>query len=641
MTSRRAAPAAAGKSNTPALSPQIAFRLATLGGIAVALLAVLVLRLWFLQVIGTEAFASQAEVNRLRTVQNEGPRGEIVDRNGDVLVGSRLVQNLVARPLELTGAGRERVIERLSAKLDIPAQEMREKLAEGDALSYRPVVLKEDVSPDEQLYVSERRRQFPGVTLQPAFKREYPYGRLAAHMLGYTGAITEETSDRFSRRGYLPDEKVGVAGVEVQYEGWLRGVPGEQTVEVDSAGVPVDRGLLREVPPKPGNTVQLTIDRTLQTTLEDALRERVELSGTATGAAGVAIDPRNGEVLALGSYPTFSPAAFVDSRDRLLRRYNADEERPLLNRTLTGQYPPGSTFKAVTATAAVEEQILDPEEPRFAGAEFEAFGTAYPNFQDRIDGFINLRQALERSSDTYFYELGNEMWKTEGRSPLKDWSEEFGLGSPTRIDLPGEARGLVPDRNWKRLAFAGDEYDEIDRSWRPGDDINFSVGQGYLETTPLQMAVAFAGIANRQGRLLTPALGKRVLDPGGRQLAALAEGRPVHRLDVNPATLDQVRLGLYRVTNEADGTAQAVFRSFPVGKKVAGKTGTAENPQGEDHAWFIGYAPYDDPTIVVAIMVEHGGSGARSAAPGVCTVLAAHLDESRDLCGAPPPVDTN
>jgi len=637
VSSRRASPAATGHSGAPALSPAIAVRIATLAGIAVGLLAILVLRLWFLQVIGTEAFASQAEVNRLRTVQNEGPRGEIIDRDGEVLVGSRLVQNLVARPLELSGARRDRVIERLSEKLDIPAGEMRAKLAQGDALSYRPVVLKEDVGPDEQLYVSERRRQFPGVTLQPAFKREYPGGSLAAHMLGYTGAITEETKDIFTRRGYLPDEKVGVAGIELQYEGWLRGVPGEQTLEVDSAGVPVDRGLLRDVPPKPGNTVQLTIDSDLQRALEDALRERVEISGTATGAAGVAVDPRNGEILALASYPTFEPKAFVEGQDKKIRSYGlAANNRPLLNRTLTGEYPPGSTFKAITATAAVEEEVLNPEEAIFAGAEFEAFGSSYPNFQDRIDGFVNLRQALEISSDTYFYPLGNELWKTPNRSPLKDWSEAFGLGSPTRIDLPGEGRGLVPDRNWKRLAFAGDEYDEIDRSWRPGDDINFSVGQGYLQTTPLQMAIAFSAIANQSGRVLTPAIGKRVLDPGDRQLAALAEGRPVRELDVDPQTLHQVRDGLYRVANESRGTAATIFRGFPAGKKVAGKTGTAENPQGEDHAWFIAYAPFDDPTITVAVVVEHGGSGARSAAPGVCTVIAKHLDESRDICGEPP-----
>jgi penicillin-binding protein 2 len=642
VSSRRAAPAASGKSNAPALSPAIAIRIATLGGIAVGLLAILVLRLWFLQVIGTEAFASQAEVNRLRTVQNEGPRGDIVDRNGEVLVGSRLVQNLVARPLELTGSRRDRVIERLSEKLDIPAGEMRAKLSEGDALSYRPVVLKEDVSADEQLYVSERRRQFPGVTLQPAFKREYPRGQLAAHMLGYTGAITEETQDAFTRRGYLPDEKVGVAGMELQYEGWLRGVPGEQTLEVDSAGVPVDRGLLRDVPPKPGNTVQLTIDADLQATLEDALRERVEISGTATGAAGVAIDPRNGEILALASYPTFEPAAFVDGKDRKITRYGNNLNRPLLNRALTGEYPPGSTFKAVTATAAIEEEILDPEQFIFSGAEFEAFGSIYPNFQNRIDGAINLRQALEVSSDTYFYQLGNELWKTEGRSPLKDWSESFGLGSPTRIDLPGEGRGLVPGPDWKRLAFAGDEYSEIDRSWRPGDDINFSVGQGYLQTTPLQMGMAFAAIANRRARVLTPAIGKRVLDPGDRQLAALADGRPVRELEVDPETLDQIRTGLYRVANESRGTAKAIFRSFPPGKQVAGKTGTAENPQGQDHAWFIGYAPFDDPTITVAIMVEHGGSGARSAAPGVCVVIAKHLEEDRfSVCGDPPAIDQN
>jgi penicillin-binding protein 2 len=641
VSSRRAAPGASGRSGAPAMDQNVAFRLAILGGIALSLLALLVMRLWFLQVIGTEAYASQAEVNRLRTVKAEGPRGQIVDRNGVVLADSRLVQNLVARPLELTGARRDRVIERLSEKLDIPAGELRGKLAEGDALPYRQVVLAEDVSQQVQLYVSERRRQFPGVTLEPAFLREYPEGELAAHVLGYTGAITEETTPLYERRGYLPDERVGVAGIESQYEGWLRGVPGERTFEVDSAGVPVDRGLLRDVPPKPGNTVQLTIDAELQRTLEQALRERVKL-GTATGAAGVAIDPRNGEVLALASYPTFEPAAFVEGRDRKIASYFEEgANTPTLNRAITGEYPPGSTFKAISATAAVEEQILDPEALIFAGPDYEAFGTVFPNFQERYDGYINLRQALEISSDTYFYPLGSEFWKTPDRSPLKEWSEAFGLGAPTRIDLAGEARGLVPDQAWKRQAFAGPEHNDIDRSWRPGDDINFSVGQGYLLTTPLQMASAFSAIANRNALLLTPAIGKRVTDPGGRQLAALAEGRPTRRVDANPETLEQVREGLYRVANESLGTASTIFKGFPLGKKVAGKTGTAEDPPRQDHAWFIAYAPHEDPTIVVAIAVEQGGSGARSAAPGVCLVLSSYLGESRDICGDPPSLEQN
>lgn len=646
VASRRAGPAATGQSTEPALNQSVAVRLAILGGVAIALLALLTMRLWFLQVIGSEAYASQAEVNRLRTVQSEGARGPIIDRDGVVLASSVPVQNLVARPLELNGARRERVIKTLAEKIDVPAGELRVTLAEGDPTPYRPVVLKEDVSVELQSYVSERRRQFPGVYLQTAFKRVYPEGNLLAHVLGYTGAITEETKETFERRGYLRDERVGIAGMELQYEGWLRGVPGARTVEVDSAGVPVDRGLVSDIPSKSGNTLQLTIDSDLQASLEVALAERVKLSGTATGAAGVAIDPRNGEVLALASYPTFEPQAFVDAdkprNQRKLARYqDPDGPAPLLNRALTGQYPPGSTFKAVTAVAAIEEEVIDPEALIFAGADVEIADTIFPNFQERIDGFINMRQALEVSSDTYFYPLGYEFWKTENRSPLKDWGQKFGLGSPTRVDLPGEARGLLPDRAWKRSRFAGPEFSDLDRSWKPGDDVNFSVGQGYVLTSPLQMAMAFGAIANKQGLVMTPAIGKRVEDPGGRQLASLAAGRPSERLDVDEDTLVQVREGLLRVGNESLGTARAIFRDFPVGKKVAGKTGTAEDPPGQDHAWFIGYAPHDDPTVVVAIVVERGGSGARAAAPGVCQVIASHLDESRDICGDPPSGDDN
>lgn len=624
------------------LNPQVAVRIATLGGVVIAMLVVLLLRLWFLQVIGSEAYASQADGNRLRTVITEAPRGEIVDREGRVLVGNRIAQSVVARPLELREPRREEVIGQLvrafrrsDPPIEATAAELLGLLEAGDKTPYRSVVLAEDIPPALEAYLAERPRQYAGVTLRPSFRRTYPEGPVAAHVLGYTGPLKEDEADQYRRRGYQLTDEIGRDGVERQYEEWLRGVPGSATVAVDAAGDPIDRGVVASVPPRPGNRLELSIDLDLQLVLEDQLRQQTELNN-GTGAAGVAMDTRTGEILGLGSYPSFDPEIFVLDRPRERAALLNDTVRlPLFDRAISGRYPPGSTFKAVTATAALEEGKITPDELRDSPSEVVIAETPFGNFRGVSHGLVNLAQALEVSSDTYFYPIGEEFFE-ETDSPLQEWARAFGLGSPTRIDLSGEDAGLVPTPAWKRRAFAGPEFTFLDREWKPGDTVNVTVGQGNLIVTPLQMAVAFAAIANG-GTVLTPSVGKRVLDAGDRQLAALAAGRPREPLGADPATLEAVRDGLYRVANFGNGTATGVFGGFPEGKKVAGKTGTAEQVGGDDQAWFIGYAPADDPDIVVAVMIERGGIGVQAAAPAACQVLAAHLVLPSETCGTPPP----
>jgi penicillin-binding protein 2 len=613
----------------PNLTPKIAVRIAIIGGIAVALLGLLLVRLWFLQVINAEGYADRAEENRLRSVVSPAPRGNVVDRDGAALIGHREAQNVVARPRDLVGRRREQVLGRLATKLGVPAAVLMERMEAGESRPFESVVLARNVDQELSFYLAQRKRQFPGVGLETTYLRTYPQGDLAAHVLGSTGPIAPDQLERFRERGYEGNETVGQGGVEQQYEQFLHGTPGRRVVEVDAAGELRGREVVSSVAPKPGRDLQLTIDVETQRALEEAIVEQIR--GSATGGAGVALDPRTGEVLALASFPDYDPSVFVTRKAREIEALTTNELNPLLNRAIGGAYPAGSTFKAITATAALDNGIVGPDDLVDSPAELTLYKTVFPNFEHHSHGQIPMRTALELSSDTYFYQLGDEFWQATG-SPLQDEAVKFGMGRQTGIDLPGELSGRVPTPAWKRRHFAGAPFTDLDRSWKPGDTINLSVGQGYLEATPLQLAVAYAAIANG-GVVHSPTIGRRVLDPNGRVVRELSEGRPTSELGASSDALGVVREGLYLAANGFNGTSTPVFGGLPEGDKVAGKTGTAEQPQGEDHSWFVGYAPYDDPQIVVAVIIEAGGTGASAAAPAVCETMAANLPFDPELCG--------
>ena len=354
-------------------------------------------------------------------------------------------------------------------------------------------------------------------------------------------------------------------------------------------------------------------------------------SGTSTGAAGVALDPKTGAVLAMASYPTYAPDVFESGTPREVRRVLTSPGRPLLNRAIGGEYPAGSTFKAITASAALASGLYHPGELIDAPGSVVLYKTRFHGFNNEAFGPIALPKALEVSSDTFFYALGDRSYRMRGW-PLQDWSQKFGLGSPTGLDLTeGESGGLVPDLAYKRQT-CDRKVDPINCSWRPGDSINMSIGQGNVLVTPLQMATAYAAIANG-GKVLTPTLGNAVVDADGRVLRDLISARASRALGLPAADLDQVKQGLLLAANGNEGTATPVFGNLPSADKVAGKTGTAENPSKIDHAWYVGYAPADDPKIVVAVVVERGGQGANSAAPAVCETMAADLNFDAARCG--------
>ncbi len=627
----------------PALTPRTAVRIAILGGIAMSLLGILLVRLWFLQVISGEEYAAKAEGNRLRTVITQAARGNILTRDGTPLVQNKIGENLVASPRDLTGKQRTLVLTRLARKLTalgepVTAKELIAKVKAGDNQPLQSVVLLENIDQKLFRYLAERRRDYPGLTLEQSYLRSYPEGQLAAHLLGSTGRIGPQDIAAYRKAGYSGNETVGVGGVEQTYEKFLAGTPGQTVVEVDAAGEPQGRGYVSLTSATPGHNIELSIDGPTQKALEASIANAARITG-AQGAAGVAMDPRTGEVLALASYPTYSPSAFVTRNPKTLAALNNDGSRPLFDRAIAGQYPSGSTFKPITAAAALKVGALTPGEQLESPSSIVLHKQRFRNFRGHSHGLVTLPTAIEVSSDTFFYQVADRLWSkqdTKARSfPLQAEARSFGLGEKTGIDLPGEQPGLMPDPLWKQKRFKGSQYTDFQRSWLAGDTIQLGVGQGYLLATPLQMAAAYGAIADG-GTLRTPTLGREVLDPNGRVAQQLSRGRPTRQVDISAAHLATIKEGLYEAANGADGTSSSVFSSLPAGKKVAGKTGTAEPGDGGlDHSWFVGYAPYDNPEIVVAVVVERAGTGANAAAPAVCRTMGAYLKFDANLCGEP------
>ena len=399
----------------PALTPGTAVRIAILGGIALALLGLLLIRLWFLQVISGEEYSAAAEGNRLRTVVTEAPRGKVLDRNGELLVGNRTGTNLIVAPRELTGARREEVLRTLAGKLDgVTYDELAKRVQAGESRPFESVVIAQNIRPALAYYIAQRERQFPGVGLRDTYLRTYPEGRVAAHVLGSTGKISAAELKDYRARGYEGNETVGKGGVEQEYEGLLRGTPGSYTREVNASGEPTGREVVSSHAPRPGRDVQLTIDSNTQRALQKAIAEEVSLHGLSTGGAGVALDPNTGEVLALASYPDYDPSLFVNGSQKRIADVISDPANRLLDRAIGGSYPAGSTFKAISASAGLQDGFITADERIESPAEIELYKTIFPNFRRHSHGYVDLPTALEVSSDTYFYQLGDKFYRAAG-----------------------------------------------------------------------------------------------------------------------------------------------------------------------------------------------------------------------------------
>ncbi|MEJ7893493.1 MAG: penicillin-binding protein 2 [Solirubrobacteraceae bacterium] len=706
----------------PTMSPQLARRVAILGGIAFVLFAALFFRLWFLQVLSGESYVSQAAENRVRKVRIEAPRGNIVDRNGRVLVKTRqaaVVQLLPGelpdaelelaaqygtllsdaenerlaagdrlealkkrdarseKPPKLTGAQRaERrrlkeasnqirdvalpempddpavvaLFRRLGKVLDLKPRLIHRRVIDQVAkLPYAAVTLKTDVGDAAFNYLLERQDEFPGVTAERQYLRSYPYDEVGAHLFGTLREIDPTELEQKQYNEVELGERIGKDGVEEAYDRFLRGQDGYFRQVIDALGQSCDdpvRCAVKRVDPQQGNQLELTLDLELQKAATAAI---AKYGGGVNPGAFVAMDPRNGEILAMGSYPSFDANVFakpISQKDYSV--LNSEEENtPLVNRAIFSAYPTGSTFKLITGVAALEEGLITPEQIVDDPGFFQLGTQRFENAGEVVNGAINFVQALTVSSDVYFYSLGNDMYSLDGQV-LQTWAKRLGLGRPTGLDIPGDAPGLVPDREWRDTAYEARErcleqtgleptsFDalvkcgSIDRPYGPGDNVNLAVGQGDLQATPLQLAVAYATLANG-GTVPRPHLGREVQDGQGR-LEQKLRTPPTRKVDISDTTRDAILAGLRGAASAPNGTSSDVFAGVDL--EVYGKTGTAERPPNADQSWYAAYVPSESRPIVVVTTIEEGGFGAETAAPAACEILTTWFDQSTSRCSS-------
>lgn len=624
----------------PTLTPQLAVRVAILGGIALAAFAVIFFRLWFLQVLSSDAYVKEARDNQLREIRVQPPRGDIVDREGRVLVSTRVGFAVVVTPDKLSEdrVQRRALYRRLGRLLNMRPRAIERRVnRQFKELPYSKATIKQDVSRDLVMYVEERREAFRGVEVDPVFLREYPHGELGAHLFGYVGEVTQEDLENPRYSGVVSGDRVGRAGLEQEYDGYLRGTSGATRVQVDALGNLTHQ--LDQKRPRQGRQLRLSLDLDVQRAGQEALE-----GGTGKGAFAV-MDINNGQVLGLGSEPSYDPNLFAkivrqSDYDRLTDKENGD---PLTNRAVAAGYPTGSTFKLITATAALESGLITPDTPLNDPGELTVGDQVFENAGHVAHGVLSLRQALTVSSDVFFYQLGRDMNQQD--MPLQHWARLLGLGHKTGIDLPEEGPGFVPGPKWRDREYAkfvrckertNPTPEEIalgecgwqDRPWSVGDNVNLSVGQGDLAANPLQMAVAYATVANN-GKVLRPRLGQRIENSAG-QVKQDIEAPRARQLDIAPEYRSAILDGLRGAASAPGGTSTPVFETFPV--EIAGKTGTAEKGAGRaDQSWYVALAPWPDPKYVVAVTDEAGGFGADTAAPMARRILAElfNLDEQQ------------
>jgi penicillin-binding protein 2 len=645
--------------------PRSGFRLMRIG-IAISF-AFLVLQLARIQIAEGSFYHDAANRNRYRLVQTDALRGIIYDRNGKLLVHNLSSFRVSIVPADLPTDQEERIFGELSKLLEVPIDTvventhpdvvgrlplalerivtpptrkpgLSELVEKGNRDPFSPTLIKTNVPREVAFYIIERHLDFPGVQVDTEPVREYPYGPLLSHILGYTGLIPRENSDDYENQGYSPTDQVGLTGLEYTYESELRGAKGRRHIEVDVAGREVFN--LGEEAPIPGHNLVLTLDIDLQQTVEKILEKTLRTARAKQGVA-IVLDPRNGNILAMVSSPSYDDNLFatgisVDDFTSLAQ----DPLHPLMNQAITGQYPPGSTFKLIPASAALQERVIDTKTRLQTPGIIWVPNRNYPDRPDLAQPFydwykpgfgsLNIYGGIAESSDVFFYKLaGGEAPDYEsglGEERLAGYSRMFGLGQLTGIDLPGEAKGLVPDQTWKLKT--------IGNPWTLGDTYNMGIGQGYVLATPLQVADYTAIVANG-GTLYKPELARAIYDANG-SLVRSFDPQVIRRVAVDPQYLAIVREGM-RLGVTSGTSTNANLADVTVGAK----TGTAEyygpkvNGHLPTHAWFTAFAPYENPQVVVTVFVYGGGEGSAVAAPAVADILRAYFKLPADSPLAP------
>jgi len=576
---------------------------------------VLLVRLWVLQVVSADYYQKLADGNRIRYVPGApAPRGIIYDRNGVMLATSKPEYSVCIIPGNLPeDEERTWVLRRLSTLLHIPEAEIRRRLEKKTVRPYDAVVIARRASLHSIAVIEENRVRLRGVIVQTTPVRRYNLGSLAAHVLGHIGKMTDEDMDQLKSLQLEPDTPIGKLGAEKTFDRYLLGVRGQRRVEVNARGDIVRMAQTQKE--LPGASVVLTIDAKLQAVAEAALKE--------TGHPGslVAIDVRNGDIIALASQPSFDPNIFgsgpkVTEWNALLR----NPDHPLLNRAISSAYPPGSTFKVVTAAAALAAGVIQPSSTFICRGSLKIGRRTFRCHRSNGHGALDLYGAMAHSCDVYFYNVGKKL----GAQRLTAYARMFGLGSPTGIDIPGEKGGTLPTPDWVRR--------QRGRKWYLGDTANYAIGQGQLLTTPLQMALVTAIIA-ADGVMYRPHILKKIIAPTGELLrSARPQGRAI---GIERKHIQTVKVAMRQVMTSGTGAGLVL-----PGVRLAGKTGTAE-AGGEPHSWFICFAPYDAPRFAVAVIVEHAGHGSKVAGPIALRFLRAALhlnpetpEEPRTTTGA-------
>ncbi len=594
--------------------------------------SVLVARLYYLQVMSGEIYAQEAQESILRSKTIPAQRGNIYDRNGKLLVKSIPALSVAVEPRIVLES--EETIDTLSKILHISKQEIIAKLQKSDISYLDRVILKHNIDYQTLIYLKENSKNLPGVEIIDIFLREYEYGSLAAHILGYTGEIDEERlkSSRYSV-GYEGGDQIGLTGIEDTYEEVLKGVKGKIVYEVDPVGRP--NQVIEKTPYVSGNDLYLTIDIDLQKAVEEILADSIleirqkKVPKTneyykAPAGAVVVLNPQNNEILAMASYPTYDPSVFIGGISPSDWNYLNDPQNqfPLNNRAMMG-YPAGSVFKLVTAYAGLNEGIINTSRYISCGGVWYGLGRDFPKWcwAKSGHGALNIFGAIQNSCDIFFYEVGYELFLKNNNADelLQKYAHLFGFGFQTGVDLPHEDTGIVPDKAWKKEYFKGQIGNTV---WFPGDTVNMAIGQGDVLTSPLQMAEAYSILINR-GLKITPHLGLYVKDAENNiieDLSALIQQNNTLNLDLNKNYCDIIEKGLTQVVMQ--GTAAGRFAGFPLKEiPVAGKTGTAEVAGKQDHAWFVCYAPVENPQYLIVVFLEQAGGGSSSAAPVARKIL--------------------
>ncbi len=543
----------------------------------------LVGRLWQLQVLEYSAYSALSRENTTRTIPALAPRGIIYDRNGKVIVANRAIFSVYLFPSSVDNEeSMKKVLSFISRTVGVPPAKVMKNMEENRSRPFEPILIKDDLSIRTVTAIEERQYDLPGIVINVRPVRYYPYGNLAAHVLGYAGEITKEELNQLREKGYELKDIIGKEGVEKTYDKYLRGTDGGQQLEIDVSGRPVR--MVAALEPVPGSDIRLALDVDLQKFVEENLEGK--------RGAVIVMDPRNGEILAMASRPSYDPNIFAAPLDKREWDRMDREGHPFLNRALS-TYPPGSTFKVVNLSATLQERTAALDDIIECNGYFILGNRKAECWLEKGHGKLNILEGLVQSCDVVFYQLGLK----NGPGLLSKYARAYGLGDRTGVDLPGELSGVVPGEEWKRKV-----YKDV---WVKGDSINFGIGQGFLIVTPIQMANVYGTIAT--GKRYIPHV---ALDVRSRENKEIFKYKPSETgaIPLSAENADLLRDTMRQVVMRGTGIAAEVK-----GMPAAGKTGTAENP-GEPHAWFMCFAPYTSPEVVVISFVEHGVHGDRVTA---------------------------